>query len=218
MNKTLQLEAQVREHTGSKAAARVRKEGRIPAIVYGHKQEPVAISLDAHDFVEGLHHGHRLIDVKVGKDRQTMIVKDLQYDYLGRDIVHADLMRVDATETVRVTVPIELKGTAQGTHEGGIIEEHADHLEIECQVATMPETIAVSVRNVGVGDVVHAGDIGLPDGVRLVSSKETIVVTCHLVAAAKTTEEMEEEAPAAPEVIGEKKEEKEGEGVQEPSE
>ncbi|MHC4519847.1 MAG: 50S ribosomal protein L25 [Planctomycetota bacterium] len=217
MNKTLQLEGQVREHTGSKAAARVRKEGRIPAIVYGHKQEPVAISLDAHDFVEGLHHGHRLIDVKVGKDTQTMMVKDIQYDYLGRDIVHADLMRVDATETVRVTVPIELKGTAQGTHEGGIIEEHADHLEIECQVANMPDTIVVSVKEVRVGDVVHAGDIALPDGTKLVSSKETIVVTCHLVAAAKTTEEIEEEVPTAPEVIGEKKEEEEGEGGQEQS-
>lgn len=211
MNKTLQLEGQVRERIGSKAAARIRKEGRIPAIVYGHKQEPVAISLDAHDFVEGLHHGHRLIDVKVGKSTQKMIVKDLQYDYLGRDIVHADLMRVDVTESVRVTVPIELKGTAQGTHEGGIVEEHADHLEIECLVSNIPDVVVVSVKDVGVGDVVHAGDIELPDGIKLVSSKDTIVVTCHLVAAAKTTEEIEEEAPAAPEVIGEKKEEGEGE-------
>jgi large subunit ribosomal protein L25 len=218
MSKTLQLEGQIRERTGSKAAARVRKEGRIPVIVYGHKQEPVAISLDAHDFVEGLHHGHRLIDVKVGKNTQKMIVKDLQYDYLGRDIVHADLMRVDVTESVRVTVPIELKGTAQGTHEGGIVEEHADHLEIECLVSSIPDVIVVSVKDVGVGDVVHAGDVALPDGVKLVSSQDTIVVTCHLVAAAKTTEEMEEEVPTAPEVIGEKKDEGEGEGGQEQSE
>jgi large subunit ribosomal protein L25 len=210
MNKTLKLEGRVRENTGSKAAAWVRKEGRIPAIVYGHKLEPLAISLDAHDFVRGLHHGHRLIDVKVGKDTQTMIVKDIQYDYLGRDIVHADLMRVDATETVRITVSIELKGTAQGTHEGGIVEEHADHLEIECLVNNIPETIIVPVKEVAVGDVIHAGDIALPDGIKLVSSKETIVVTCHLVAAAKTTDEIEEEAPTAPEVIGEKKEEGEG--------
>ena len=218
MNKTLQLEGQLRERTGSKAAARVRKEGRIPAVVYGHKQEPMAISLDAHDFVEGLHHGHRLIDVKVGKNTQKMIVKDLQYDYLGRDIVHADLMRVDVTESVRVTVPIELKGTAQGTHEGGIVEEHTDHLEIECLVSSIPDAIVVSVKDVGVGDVIHASDVALPDGVKLVSSPDSIVVTCHLVAAAKTTEEIEEEAPTAPEVIGEKKEEGEGEGGQEQSE
>ena len=215
MNETLVLEAQVREHTGSRAAALVRKQGRIPAIVYGHKQEPVAISLDGHDFVEGLHHGHRLMDVKVKGKTQKMIVKDLQYDYLGRDIVHIDLMRVDVTETVRVTIPIELKGTAQGTHEGGIVEEHADRLEVECMVTNMPEVISVPVKEVGVGDVLHAGDITLPEGVTLVSPPETILVTCHLVAAAKTTEELEEEVPTAPEVIGEKKEEAEGEGTQE---
>jgi large subunit ribosomal protein L25 len=207
MDKTLLLEAQVREHTGSKAAARIRKQGQLPAIVYGHKQEPVAIALDAHEFAEGLHHGHRLVDVKIDGKTQKMIVKDLQYDYLGRDIVHADLMRVDATETVRVTVPIELKGTAQGTHEGGIVEEHADHIEIECQVTNMPETILVSVKELGVGESIHAGEITLPDGVTLVSSPETLLVACHIVAAAKTTDELEEEAPTAPEVIGEKKEE-----------
>jgi len=209
------LEAQIREQTGSRAAAQVRKQGRIPAIVYGHKQDPVAITLDAHDFAEGLHHGHRLVDIKVKGKSQKMIIKDLQYDYLGRDIVHVDLMRVDVTETVRITVPIELKGTAKGTHEGGIIEEHADRIEIECMVNKMPETIVVSVKDVEVGDVLHAGDITLPDGVALVSSPETILVTCHLVAAAKTTEEIEEEVPTAPEVIGEKKAEAEDESGQE---
>lgn len=212
MDKTLLLEAQIREHTGSSAAKKVRKQGRVPAIVYGHKQDPVAISLDAHDFTEGLHHGHRLMDITIEGQTQKMMLKDLQYDYLGRDIVHADLMRVDVTETIHVTVPIELKGTAKGTHEGGIIEEHADRLEIECLVTNMPETIVASVKEIGVGDVLHAGDIALPEGVTLVSPPETIVATCHLVAAAKTTEELEEEAPSAPEVIGEKKaEDEEGE-------
>ncbi len=209
MDKTLSLEAQIRERTGSKAAARVRKQGQIPAVVYGHKQDPVAISLDAHDFAEGLHHGHRVIDVKVGGKTQKMIVKDLQYDHLGRNIVHADLMRVDVTETVRLSVPIELKGTAQGTHEGGIVEEHADHVEIECMVTNIPESIVVSIKELGVGQVIHAGDVVLPDGITLASSPDTLLVACHLVAAAKTTEEIEEEAPAAPEVIGEKKEESE---------
>ncbi|HPC95298.1 MAG TPA: 50S ribosomal protein L25 [Sedimentisphaerales bacterium] len=207
MDKTLLLEAQIREHTGSKAAARARKQGQIPGIVYGHKQDPVAILLDAHDFSEGLHHGHRLMDIKVGGKTEKMIVKDLQYDHLGRNIVHVDLMRVDVTEAVRVTVPIELKGTAKGTHEGGIVEQHADRLEIECLVTNMPESIVVSVKDLGVGQVIHAGDVALPDGVTLVSPPEMLLAACHIVAAAKTTEEIEAEMPAAPEVIGEKKEE-----------
>jgi len=214
MDKTLVLEAQAREHTGTRAAARERKAGRLPAIVYGHKQEPVAVSVDAHDFVEGLHHGHRLLDININGKSQKVVVKDLQYDYLGRDIVHADLMRVDVTEAIKMTVPIELKGTAQGTHEGGMVEEHADHIEVECLASNIPESIVVSIKELEVGGSIHAEDLELPEGVKLSSSPETLLVTCNLVTVAKTTEELEEEAPTAPEVIGEKKEESE-EGGQE---
>ncbi len=205
MEEKLLLKGQVREHTGSKDAAKVRKQGRIPAVVYGHKKVAVAISLDAHNLAEGLHRGHRLMDVQIGKKREKVIVKELQYDYLGKDIIHVDLMRVDVKEMVKVTVPIELKGTAKGTHEGGILEGHANHLEIECKVTDIPERIVVSVKEMDVGDLLHADDIELPDGVRLVSDPSTLLASCSLVAAAKTTEELEEEAPAAPEVITEAK-------------
>ncbi|MHC4411627.1 MAG: 50S ribosomal protein L25 [Planctomycetota bacterium] len=206
MAKKLLLKAEIREHVGTHRAAEVRRSGRIPAIVYGHKKEPVSISLDAHDFVEGLHHGHRVMDVQIGRKKETMVVKDMQYDCLGKNIIHADLMRVSAGETVKVTVPIELKGTAKGTTEGGIIEEHIDHLEIECKVTDIPETIVISVKDIGVGDAIHASDIELSDGLKLVSDPGALLVTCHLVAAAKSTEEIEMEVPAAPEVIGEEKE------------
>ena len=206
MEKALPLKAEIREQTGSKSAAKVRKQSRIPAIVYGHKKEPVAISLDVHKLLESLHHGHRLMDVQIGKKRQKMIIKDLQYDYLGKDIIHVDLMRVDVTETVKVTVPIELKGTPKGMHEGGIITEHTGHVVIECRVTDIPETIVVSVKDMDVGDVLHVGDIELPEEVKLASPPETLLVTCSLVAAAKAVEEVEEEAPAAPEVIGKARE------------
>ncbi|MHC4637276.1 MAG: 50S ribosomal protein L25 [Planctomycetota bacterium] len=209
MEKNLLLKAEIRERAGTKDAVRIRKKGRIPAVIYGHKEEPLSVTLDAHDFTEDLHHGSRIMDIQIGRKKATMMVKELQYDHLGRDIIHADLMRVDATETVKVTVPIELKGTAKGTHEGGIIEEHVDHIEIECRVTDMPENIAVSVKDIGVGDNIHAGEIELPEGIKLVSSPEILIVTCSLVAAAKTTEELELEVPTAPEVIGEEKEEEE---------
>ena len=207
MTKTTLLKAEIRERTGTNAVQKVRKEGRIPAIVYGHKQIPVAISLDAHKFVDVVHHGHRLIEVQIDKKKEKIIVKDLQYDYLSKNIIHADLMRVDITEAIKVNVPIELKGAAaaKGTHEGGIIEEHADQLEIECKATDIPETIVVSVKDVGVGDSLHASDITLGEGVKLISPPETLLVTCHLVAAAKTTEQVEEEMPTTPEVITEAK-------------
>jgi large subunit ribosomal protein L25 len=209
MAKTLVLKAEIRGQRGTKSAVKVREEGRIPAIVYGHKREAVAVSVDAHDLVEGLHHGHRLFDVQIDRKPEKVIVKDLQYDHLGRKIIHADFMRVDVTEEIRIEVPIELKGTAKGAHEGGIIEEHVDHLEVECRVTEIPESIVVSVKDVGLGDAIHAADIELPEGVKLVSSPETLIVTCHQVAVAKTTEELEQEMPVAPEVIGEAEKEQE---------
>ena len=142
----LLLKAEVRERTGSKDAARVRKQGRIPAVVYGHKKETVAILLDKHNLVEGLHHKHRLMNVQIGRKREKVIVKDLQYDHLGKNVIHVDLMRVDVKELIKVAVPIELKGTAKGTHEGGIVEEQANTLEVECKATVIPESIVVSVK------------------------------------------------------------------------
>jgi large subunit ribosomal protein L25 len=116
-------------------------------------------------------------------------------------------MRVDVTEKVRLEVPVELKGTAKGTHEGGMVELITNKLEIECLVTNIPERITISVKEMVLGDVMHAKDIMLPEGVTLISSPEQLVVSCHEVAEVKTTEEIEAEMPAAPEVITAVKEE-----------
>lgn len=203
MEKALKLKAEIREQTGSKTTAKLRKQGRMPAVVYGHKQETTSISLDAHDFIEGLHHGHRLMDVQIGKKPQTVIVKDLQYDYMGKDIIHVDLMRVDITETITVAVPLEFKGTAKGAEGGGIIHAHMDHLEVSCKVTDIPESIVVSVKDLNIGETIRSRDIHLPENVKLVSDPEMLVVSCSVIAEVKTTEQVETEAPAAPEVITE---------------
>jgi len=208
MAKTLVLKAQKREQTGSKFAVKVRSQGRIPAVVYGHKKEPETISLDTHNLIEGLHHGHRLFNVQLGRKKETMLVKDIQYDHLGREVIHVDLMRVDVTETVKVTVPVEVKGVAKGTHAGGIIVEHLNRLEVECRVTDIPENILVSVKELDIGDSLHAGDLELPDGIKLLTDASVLVVACSEVAA-MAAEEVEEEAATAPEVIGEVKEEEE---------
>ena len=204
------IKAEIRTTLGSKGASRLRRKGKLPAIVYGHKKEPVAISFDVHSFVEDLHHGHRLFDTDMGGKTETLLVKEIQYDHLGKSVIHADMVRVNLEETVKVTVPIEMRGTSKGSHEGGIIDEHLDHLEIECKVTEIPEVIPVSVKELGVGDSIHADDVELPSGAKLITSPEVLLLTCHLVAAAKTTEEVEEEMPVGPEVITEKPAEEEG--------
>lgn len=213
MKKTFALEALVRTSVGSQESTRLREQGRIPAIVYGHKKDPLAVSFNAHDLVEGLHHGHRLMDVTVDGQTQAVLVKDVQYDYLGRDVIHADLIRVDVTERIKVSVPIELKGIAVGTLEGGMIEEHVDSLDVEVVVSAIPDFIAVQIKDIGIGDALHASDVELPDGIDLASPLDTLIVTCHMKAAAKSAEDAEEgevpeeEGAASPEVITERKEE-----------
>jgi large subunit ribosomal protein L25 len=204
MDRTLALQAELRERIGSKAATAVRKQGRIPCIVYGHKEQPVAITVNAHDFLEGVHHGHRLMDITINGAAEKMLIKDLQFDHLGRDVVHVDLMRVDVTEMITVDVPVELKGIAKGVADGGVIESNTDHLEIECLAINIPEKIVVVIKDLGVGESIKAADVKLPEGVKLVSPADTAVVSCRVVAEAKTTEQVEAEAPAVPEVITEK--------------
>jgi len=219
MEKALVLQAQSREQTGTHSTAKLRRQGRIPAIVYGHKKEPAAVSLDAHDFTDALQHGRRVIDVKCGSSKETVMVKDLQYDYLGKHVIHADLMRVDVSEIVTVSVPVQFKGEPKGAADGGVVVVHVDSLEVRCKVSDIPEVFVVSVKEMQVGDSIHAGDIAIPEGVTLVDEPETLIAACSLVTAAKTPEEIEKEIPAAPEVIGEaEREKKKGEeGQQEES-
>lgn len=201
------LQAELRKEKGGKQVARLRdpKVGKLPAVVYGHGEEPIHISLNAHDFLEGLHHGHRIFEVHLPTGSQTLLVKDLQYDHFGKQVVHADLMRVDLNERMVVEVPIELRGTAKGIHEGGIVDQALTHLEVECVVSQIPEVIPVLVKELGVGDAVHAKDVELPAGSVLKTDPEAILCICHLPKIKAVVEEaVAAEAPTEPEVITER--------------
>jgi large subunit ribosomal protein L25 len=212
MSETVELKASVRENTGTRNSGRLREQGKLPAVVYGHKKEPVSITLDTHEFIENLHHGNRIFEVDVDGQKDTLLVKDIQYDYLGKSVIHADLVRVDLSERVKVEVMIELRGTAAGTHMGGMVEEMMNAIEVECEVRAIPEVILVNISDLELNQVLHAGQIELPEGITLVTDTDAVVVTCHETKAAVAEEEAEgeeagEEAAAEPEVITEKKEE-----------
>jgi large subunit ribosomal protein L25 len=200
------LKAEKREHAGSKGAEKIRKAGRLPATVYGHKQAPESISVDGHDFALQMQRGIKLFDVDVAGKNDKMLVKELQYDYLGKNIIHIDFIRVNLAEKVKVSVPVELKGVAKGASEGGIIQSHLDKVELECLVTEIPDAVVFNVKNVGVGDAIHASDLPLPQGVKLLTDGKALILTCNIVAVAKSTEEIEAETPVAgPEVITERK-------------
>lgn len=220
MSDTVALKAALRQHAGSKAAAQLRQQGKLPVIVYGHKKEPLSITLGTHDFVEALHHGHRIFEVDIDGSKDTMLVKDLQYDHLGKSVIHADLMRVNLSERVKVEVAIELRGTAQGTHQGGIVEDVLSHVEIECKVSDIPELLPVNIKELDLGEALHAHQIELPPDTKLVTDPEAVVAVCHEPRVAVVEEvpegeevlvegEVAEGEPTEPEVITEKKEEEE---------
>lgn len=214
---TVLLKADKRDKSGSNYTARLRKEGKLPAVVYGHNKTPMSISINARDFINGLHHGQRLFSIALdGTKKETLLVKDVQYDYLGKDVIHVDMIRVDLSERVTVQVPLEFRGVAKGTTMGGILEETMTHLEIECGVTEIPESIAVIVRELGLNEGLHAKDIELPAGAVLKSDPDALVAICHESKAAAAEEEaaVEEGAEAAatePEVITERKKEEESE-------
>lgn len=211
MSDTVTLKASLREHTGTRSAVKLREQGLMPAVIYGHKQEPVSISLNAHEFVEKLHHGHRIFEVDIDGSGFTILVKEMQYDYLGKDAIHADLMRVNLSERVTVDVMLKVRGTAAGVLEGGIIEEVMNSVQIECEVRNIPESLAVNVKDLGLNESLHAGQIELPAGMTLITDPEAVIVSCRESKAAlaeEGTEGVEGAGESAePEVITERKEE-----------
>jgi len=211
-SKEMILKAETRKERGTKHSAKLRQQGKIPAIIYGHKQEPEAVVLNAHDFTESIRHGRRLLDVEVGGKTEKLLIKDVQYDYLGRNIIHTDLIRVDLSEKVKVEVPLVFKGIPIGVNEGGVLDEHLAKIEIECTVTEIPATIDVSVKGLKIDDSLHTRDIVLPAGVKLVTAPDILVVACHkpIVIAEPAAEAVAAEGPTSPEVITERKP-KEGE-------
>lgn len=204
------LKGELRDKVGTGSAVQLRKTGKIPAVMYGHGEGATSFCVGSHDFSEAILHGNRLFDVEVGGKKDKLLVKDLQYDYLGKEIIHVDFVRVNLAEVVTVTVGLDFKGTAAGTQEGGIMDTHLDMIEIECKVSDIPESIEFNIKEVNIGDTIHARDIELPEGMTLMTDPEALILNCHLVVEAKTTEELEGEMPSGPEVITEKTEETEG--------
>ena len=214
MSETVALKASVREQSGTRISVALRQQGKLPAVVYGHGKETVSVTLDAHEFVDSLHHGNRIFDVDLGGAKDTLLVKDIQYDYLGDTVIHADLMRVNLDERVKVEVMIKLTGTAAGTHMGGIIEEIMNSVEVECAVRDIPEFLLVDIKDLELDKTLRAGEIELPDGFVLITNPNAGVVGCHEPKAVIAEEEAEEgvegeeaaEGATEPEVITEKKE------------
>jgi large subunit ribosomal protein L25 len=197
--------AEARTELGSRANKRLRDSGKLPGVIYGHKLDVVPITLPKKEVVKYLNHGAHLFAVTVNGAAENVLVKDVQYDHMGMEVLHIDFARVDLNERVEVTVPLELKGTPRGEADGGVLQQIVAELEIECIVTGIPDAIRHNVSDMALDDVLHLKDIKLPDGVKALQDPELIIASVKEIAEEVSTEAAEGET-AEPEVIGKKKE------------
>ena len=203
------IQAQKRDELGTSKARALRKQGRVPGIIYGHGRKNETITVPVHDIELAVGHGERLLEIDLEGKAQNVLIKEVQYDTFAHGIIHVDLARVKLDDRVKVTVPINLKGTPAGLNEGGSLHQTAAEVTLECLVTAIPEAIDHQVSEMNVGDTVSMRDLALPEGAKLVSDPEATVCSITVIAEepAEAPEEAEVAEGAEPEVIGEKKEE-----------
>jgi len=191
------LHARKRDRIGSRYSRRVRSAGRLPAVVYGHKQDPVPISLDTHEAMQMITKGERVFTLEVEDgEHETVLLKELQYDHLGANPVHADFARVDLDERVHVSVPVHLVGEAPGLKKAGAVLMHpVTEVEIECAVVNLPEFLEVEVTALDVGESIRVSDIHLPKPTMKILSDPDGEVA-HIVVQGTAPETAEEETVA----------------------
>ncbi len=207
--KELKLSIESRAKTGTTGSHALRRAGKIPVVLYGHGAAPEHGAVDAHDFAELLHHGGRnaIITLSGGAKRgETALVRAVQYHPVSRSVLHADLQRVSARESITATLPVVTAGVARGIRDsGGVMDVVTHQLEIEGPAGSIPENIEIDVSELDLHDHVTAGDVALPDGFKMVTPADAIVVS---IEPSRTERELEEAAagPAEasePQVIGE---------------
>ncbi len=210
------LSASSRDVSGKGAARTLRKQGQIPAVIYGRSRPPQSLSVNATDLerlLERIAAETTVIDLTVDGSVARTLIREIQRHPIRRDVLHVDFQELVAGEKVTVRIPILLQGIPEGVRtSGGILSQVMQELECHVDPAHMPSHIAVDVTNVSIGHSVHVGEITVPEGVEVLDDAEETVA---VVAAPKAQEEApvaatEAEVPTEPELIRKPKEEEEG--------
>ena len=202
------LKVEKREGKGKYTAFALRKEGRIPAVVYGKElKENINISIVLKDFMATLKAGDRLVDLDMGGTVMNVLLKAVQHGTYDHEILHADFRAVSENEVIEVTLEIELKGDAAGVAKGGMLEHNLHQISARCLPRDLPENVVVDVTNMEIGDIIYAQDLPAIKGVEYVLHGNPAVVSCHEPRGAEEEAAGDGEAAVSPEVIGEKERE-----------
>ncbi|PWI04985.1 50S ribosomal protein L25 [Streptomyces sp. NWU339] len=191
----VKLHAETRTEFGKGAARRVRREDKVPGVVYEHGLEPLHLTFPGHELLLALRTSNVLIELVIdGEGSQLAIPKAVQRDPLRGDLVHVDLLKVKRGERVTVEIPVLAEGElAPG---GNLLEHVLSALPVEAEATNIPDNVTVSVQGLAAGAAVLAKDLVLPEGVKLTVEEDTVVLQV-LAAQAEEVSEGEEEAAEA---------------------
>lgn len=192
------LNVVLREERKKRAAGRLKRAGKIPAILYGHG-DPVALTVDAHEFHKKFTtvSENTLINLRTGKNDYDVLVKDYQSDILSGKVTHLDFYEVEKGKLLRTHIPVHLEGTAIGVREGGLLEHLLHEVEVECLPRDIPAVMKINIEQLVVGDSVHISQLPKFEGVKVLNHEDQVVVLIahhKAVVEVEPTEVVEEEA------------------------
>src|SRR5437868_853712 len=148
------LQVEERKTSGSNAARQLRKQGLVPAVIYGHGEATASLSVPGETLNKAIRQGVRIFDVTVNGAMQKALLREVQWDPLGQDVLHADFYRVSADETITLEVKVELRGTAPGVTAGGVLVQPIHSLSVECLVVAIPESIRVNLSELQLNEAI----------------------------------------------------------------
>jgi len=193
MSEVLELSAEVRERAGKGASRAIRREGRVPAVIYGDKQEPIAIHLEEKVIMKMLNTGHFfnsvvMLDV-AGKKIRTL-PKDVQFHPVSDRPLHADFLRIGEHSKVTVNVPVHFidEELSPGIKRGGVLNIVIHDLGLICDAAEIPDEVAISLKGLEVGENIHLSQITLPNGATAVDHTDITIATIVAPSALKSSE------------------------------
>lgn len=205
------LKVEPRTKFGKRNNYRLHRAGKLPAVLYGHGEATVSLTLGADQLEAVVRHGAKVVDLE-GAATGKALLQDVKWDTFFHQVLHVDLLRVKAGDTVTVDVPIELKGEAPGVNEGGIIEHLIHSVEIEVPLDLVPEKLHIRIGQLQIGGELCVKDISdLPTGATVNADPDEIVVHCLMPVTEEEEAAAEEGTGAEPEVIAKGKEKEEGE-------
>jgi large subunit ribosomal protein L25 len=190
------LNVEVRERAGSGASRAVRREGKVPGVLYGGKDAPVAIAIKQSEFRKALYTGKllgHLVTLRYGKETQPVIAKDIQFHPVTDEPTHFDLYRVDAHQQIRIAVAVHFRNheASPGIKRGGTLNVNLHELELTVPADKIPEELVVDLTGLDIGDTIRAADIQLPAGAELEQHLRDATVASIATSSAMQSEDAE---------------------------